>query len=178
MRSEAHITGHRVGYRIALITLDAHAAGPCARAAQALESEFPGLEIDVYAAAEWGENKAALKTAQDAILTADIIVVNLLFLEEHVQSILPQLTKRRDTCDAMIGVISDAAIVKLTRMGSLDMSLPQSNAMALLKRLRGSSKPSTETGEKKMRMLRRLPKILKYIPVSYTHLTLPTKVTV
>ena len=125
---------------------------------------FPGLEIDVYAAAEWGENKAALKAAQDAILTADIIVVNLLFLEEHVQSILPQLTKRRDSCDAMIGVISDAAIVKLTRMGSLDMSVPQSNAMALLKRLRGSSKPSTETGEKKMRMLRRLPKILKYIP--------------
>ena len=164
MRSEAHITGHRVGYRIALITLDAHAAGPCARAAQTLASEFPGLEIDVYAAAEWGENKAALKVAQDAILTADIIVVNLLFLEEHVQSILPQLTKRRDACDAMIGVISDAAIVKLTRMGSLDMSLPQSNAMALLKRLRGSSKPSTETGEKKMRMLRRLPKILKYIP--------------
>ncbi len=164
MRSEAYITGHRVGYRIALITLDAHAAGPCARAAQALASEFPGLAIDVYAAAEWGENKSALKEAQDAILTADIIVVNLLFLEEHVQAILSQLTERRDACDAMIGVISDAAIVKLTRMGSLDMSAPQSNAMALLKRLRGSSKPSTETGEKRMRMLRRLPKILKYIP--------------
>ena len=164
MRSESHITGHRVGYRIALITLDAHAAGPCARAAQALASEFPGLAINVYAAAEWGENKSALEEAQDAILTADIIVVNLLFLEEHVQAILPQLNERRDDCDAMIGVISDASIVKLTRMGSLDMSAPQSNAMALLKRLRGSSKPSTETGEKKMRMLRRLPKILKYIP--------------
>ena len=164
MRSEAHITGHRVGYRIALITLDAHAAGPCARASEALASDFPGLSIEVHAAAEWGENKAALEAAQKAILEADIIVVNLLFLEEHVQAILPQLLTRREACDAMIGVISDAAIVKLTRMGSLDMSAPQSNAMSLLKRLRGSSKPSTETGEKKMRMLRRLPKILKYIP--------------
>ena len=44
------------------------------------------------------------------------------------------------------------------------MQAPESGAVALLKKLRGSSKPSSETGEKKMRMLRRLPKILKYIP--------------
>ena len=49
-------------------------------------------------------------------------------------------------------------------MGSLDMLSPQSNVMSLLKKLRGSSKPSSESGEKKMRMLRRLPKILKFIP--------------
>jgi magnesium chelatase subunit H len=36
--------------------------------------------------------------------------------------------------------------------------------MKLLKKLRGSGKPSTESGAKKMRMLRRLPKILRLIP--------------
>ena len=164
MRNEAHIKRQSVGYRIALITLDAHAAGPCDRAASVLGTEFPGLSIEVHAAAEWGENPAALNAARDAIISADIIVVNLLFLEEHVQAIMTQLLERRDNCDAMIGVISDASIVKLTRMGTLDMSAPQSNAMTLIKRLRGSSKSSTETGQKKMRMLRRLPKILKYIP--------------
>ena len=164
MRSEVHTTGNRVGYRIALITLDAHAAGPCDRASSSLTAEFPGLSIEVHAAAEWGENPTSLSSAKAAILNADIIVINLLFLEEHVQAIIPQLTERRNNCDAMIGVISDASIVKLTRMGSLDMSVPQSNVMTLLKRLRGSTKPSTETGQKKMRMLRRLPKILKYIP--------------
>ncbi|MAI57974.1 MAG: magnesium chelatase subunit H [Rhodobacteraceae bacterium] len=164
MRNETHITGNRVGYRIALITLDAHAAGPCDRASSALGAEFPGLSVEVHAAAEWGENPTALSAAKAAISSADIIVINLLFLEEHVQAIMPQLLERRDNCDAMIGVISDASIVKLTRMGSLDMSVPQSNVMTLLKRLRGSTKPSTETGQKKMRMLRRLPKILKYIP--------------
>ena len=81
-----------------------------------------------------------------------------------MKSILPALEARRDHCDAMIGVISDASIVKLTKMGSLDMGAPQSGAMKLLKKLRGSAKPSTETGQKKMRMLRRLPKILRYIP--------------
>jgi magnesium chelatase subunit H len=49
----------------------------------------------------------------------------------------------------MIGVVCDAELVKLTRMGSLDMQAPESGALALLKKLRGSSKPSSETGEKK-----------------------------
>ncbi len=49
-------------------------------------------------------------------------------------------------------------------MGTLDMMAPQSGAMKLMKRLRGSSKPSSSSGADKMRMLRRLPKILKFIP--------------
>ncbi len=164
MRSEPYIKGNRVGYSIVIITLDAHAAGPCYVAARNLGSEFPGLSVEVHAAAEWGENPCSLDSARAAVLSGDIILVNLLFLEEHVKAIMPQLLQKRGSCDAMVGVISDAAIVKLTRMGSLDMSASQSGMMALLKRLRGSSKPSAETGQKKMRMLRRLPKILKYIP--------------
>ena len=164
MRNETFISGLPVGYRVVVITLDAHSAGPCDRAAARLLADFPGLSVDVHAAAEWGENPQALVEAKAAIATADIILVNLLFLEEHVQAILPSLEARRAGCDALAGVISDAAIVKLTRMGALDMLAPASGTMALLKRLRGSSKPSSQNGESKMRMLRRLPKILKYIP--------------
>ncbi len=164
MRNETGISGVPVGYRVVVITLDAHSAGPCDRAAARLLADFPGLSVDVHAAAEWGENPQALVEAKAAIVTGDIILVNLLFLEEHVQAILPSLEARRAGCDAMAGVISDAAIVKLTRMGALDMLAPASGTMALLKRLRGSSKPSSQNGESKMRMLRRLPKILKYIP--------------
>ncbi len=164
MRNETGISGLPVGYRVVVITLDAHSAGPCDRAAARLLADFPGLSVDVHAAAEWGENPQALVEAKAAIATGDIILVNLLFLEEHVRAILPSLEARRAGCDAMAGVISDAAIVKLTRMGALDMLAPASGTMALLKRLRGSSKPSSQNGESKMRMLRRLPKILKYIP--------------
>ncbi len=151
-------------YRIAIVTLDAHNARPCERALAALATDFPGLEIEIFAAAQWGEDPASFDRAKAAIERADIIIVNLLFLEEHVRPLLPILMARRDHCDAMVGMICDAALVKQTRMGSLDMAAPESGTMALLKKLRGSSKPSTETGEKKMRMLRRLPKILKYIP--------------
>ena len=164
MRDDAHIYAPSTEYRVVIVTLDAHSAGPCDRAAEKLLPEFPGLRVDIHAAAEWGENPAALERAKASVSQGDIVIINLLFLEEHVKSILPALEARRDHCDAMIGVISDASIVKLTKMGSLDMGAPQSGAMKLLKKLRGSAKPSTETGQKKMRMLRRLPKILRYIP--------------
>ncbi|WP_297773394.1 magnesium chelatase subunit H [uncultured Roseovarius sp.] len=151
-------------YRVVIVTLDAHAAGACARVAERMATEFPGLIVTVHAAAEWGENPAALDAARADIARGDLILVSLLFLEDHIKAILPDLQARRDQCDAMIGIIADAQIVKLTRMGTLDMAAPESGTRKLMKRLRGSDKPSAESGEKKMKMLRRLPRILKYIP--------------
>ncbi len=164
MRDDVLITGRLPGYRVVIVTLDSHAAGPAMRAAERLAGDYPGLSISIHAAAEWGETPGAFEAARDAIDTGDIIISNLLFLEEHVARILPSLQARRAQCDAMIGVIADAAIVKLTRMGSLDMMAPQSGAMRLMKKLRGSSKPSSSSGADKMALLRRLPKILKFVP--------------
>ncbi|MDJ0640406.1 MAG: magnesium chelatase subunit H [Paracoccaceae bacterium] len=152
------------GYRVAIVTLDAHAAGPVERASKKLQRDFPGLSISVHAAAEWGEHPEKLEAAREAVASGDIVISGLLFLEEHINHILPALEARKAHCDAMVGIISDAAVVKTTKMGSLDMGAPSSGTMSFLKRLRGSSKPSTESGAKKMRLLRRLPKILRFIP--------------
>lgn len=151
-------------YRVVIVTLDAHAAGPAARVTPRLAADYPGLEVQVHAAAEWAETPEALGRAQDAVALADIVIVNLIFLEEHMNAILPALRARRDGCDAMIGMIADTEIVKLTRMGDLDMSKPASAAMKLLKSLRGSAKPSGASGAKQMKTLRRLPRILRLIP--------------
>ncbi len=151
-------------YRVAIVTLDSHAAGPTARVAPRLAPDFPGLSVEVFAAAEWAENPEALAAARRAVDRADLIVANLLFIEEHVQAILPNIRARRHDADAVVGLIADPAIVQLTRMGDLDMSKPASGAMKLLKKLRGSAKPSASSGAKQMKTLRRLPKILKLIP--------------
>ncbi|MEM6888190.1 MAG: magnesium chelatase subunit H [Pseudomonadota bacterium] len=164
MRDDSAIRSDGPGYRVVILTLDSHAAGPALRAMERLSDEFPGLSVSVHAAAEWGETPGAFEAAREAVEAGDIIVANLLFLEEHIARILPYLEARRDACDAIVGIIADAAIIKLTRMGSLDMATPQSGAMKLMKRLRGSSKPSSSSGAQKMALLRRLPKILRYIP--------------
>ncbi|WP_019954335.1 magnesium chelatase subunit H [Yoonia vestfoldensis] len=150
-------------FRFVILTLDSHSAGPATRVRQRLVDDFPGLEISIHAAAEWGENPAALLDAQYSVAHANIIVTNLLFLEEHTAAIIPSLVARRDACDAMINVIADSDIVKLTKMGDLDMSKPASGLMGLLKRLKPTAKAS-KSGESQMKTLRRLPKILRLIP--------------
>ena len=168
MRADAPLIGTRVSYNIVVVTLDQHAAGPAARIAPRLARDFPGLTVSIHAAAEWSENPAALTRCQQALATADIVVANLLFIEEHILAILPDLTAARARADAFIGVVADAAIVRLTKMGDLDMAKPASATMALLKKLKpgpkAGAKTSENSGEKQMRMLRRLPKILRFIP--------------
>lgn len=152
-------------YRFVVVTLDAHAAGPALRVLPRLRADFPGLEVSIHAAAEWAENPVALAEAKAAINAADIVVANLLFIEEHVTACLPELQAARARCDAFVGVISDPQIVKLTKMGDLDMAKPATGIAKIMKKLRGGgdkSKPAS--GEKQMSLLRRLPKILRFIP--------------
>lgn len=150
-------------YHFVIVTLDRHAAGPAARIAPMLARDFPGLKLSIHAAAEWDTDPDALTAARADIATADLIVNCVLFLEDHIKAVLPDLIARRDTCDAMVGVVSDQEITQLTRMGDLDMSKPASGAMSLLKKLK-PSKSSGKSGAGQMKMLRRLPKILKLIP--------------
>ena len=151
-------------YRFVVLTLDSHAAGPASRGLPALRADFPGLDVSIHAAAEWSADPAALAAARAAVDSADIVVVNLLFLEEHVAAILPNLRAARERLDALVGVIADPQIVRLTKMGDLDMSRPASGVAAMLKKLRGGSSDKPASGEKQMALLRRLPKILKYVP--------------
>ncbi|MDF1728201.1 MAG: magnesium chelatase subunit H, partial [Sulfitobacter sp.] len=150
-------------YRVVLLTLDRHAAGPAARVAPRLAQDFPGLVLSIHAAAEWEKDEGALEAAQADIARADIVLSSVIFLEDHIKAIVPSLRARRDQCDAMVGIIADTEIVQLTRMGDLDMSRPASGAMALLKKLKPASK-SGSTGAGQMKMLRRLPKLLALIP--------------
>ena len=154
----------KTGYNVVIVTLDAHAAGPAARIAPRLAKAFPGITVTIHAAAEWAENPAALARAKASVASANLLVANLLFIEEHITAILPELQAARDRVDAFVGVIADPQIVKLTRMGGLDMAKPATGMMALMKKLRGSKEPSANSGEKQMKMLRRLPKILRFIP--------------
>ena len=157
--------------RVVLVTMDSHLVGAAARARPRLARLLPGLQFSVHAAAEWGADDGALQRCRDEIARADIVIATMLFMEEHFQPVLPALQARREHCDAMVCAMSATEVTRLTRMGRFDMSAPASGPLALLKRLRG--KPDAQgteasvkasAGEKQMRMLRRLPKLLRFIP--------------
>jgi len=88
----------------------------------------------------------------------------MLFLEDHFQPLLPALAARRDACDAMVCAMSAGEVTKLTRMGRFDMSAPSSGPMALLKKLRGNKGAAGSAGANQMAILRRIPKLLRFIP--------------
>jgi magnesium chelatase subunit H len=157
--------------KVVLVTMDSHLASATERANRALAKSVPGLKLSVHAAAEWGDDPAALERCKSDIAQGDIVIATMLFLEDHFLPILPALQARRDHCDAMVCAMSAAEVTKLTRMGKFDMAAPATGAMAFLKRLRNKPEAKGEqsgaratAGAQQMKMLRRLPKILRFIP--------------
>jgi magnesium chelatase subunit H len=147
-----------------IVTLDHHLAGTVARVRQTLAREFPGLTLSLHAVSDWSTKPEALQECKDAIAKANVIVANMLFIEEHVHAILPALQARRDDCKAMAVFMSAGEAIKMTSLGRFQMGGPQSGFMTLLKKLKGSKAESGSSGERQMKMLRRLPKILRFIP--------------
>ncbi len=88
----------------------------------------------------------------------------MLVLEDHIKPIFEDLKARRDNCDALVTAMSAGEVIRLTSMGQFQMGKPQSGIISLLKRLRGSSSKTESSGAKQMAMLRRLPRILRFIP--------------
>ena len=150
--------------RFVVITLDGHIAGAVQRARRQLAEEMPGLQLSFHAATDWNDDPDALERCRADIASGDIIFANMLFMEDHIKAVLPDLTARREQCDAMIGALCAGEVIRLTRIGNFRMDVPQKGPLALLKKLRGSKSSSSSSGAHQMKMLRRLPKILRFIP--------------
>jgi magnesium chelatase subunit H len=148
--------------RVVIVTLDNHLSGAVERAEARLARD--GIAVSFHAAADWEANPAELEACRTEIARGDIIIATMLFLDEHIRAVLPALQARREACDAMLGLMSGSEVVRLTRLGGYRMDAPAKGPLALLKRLRGSAKTGKDSGASQMRMLRRLPKLLRYIP--------------
>jgi magnesium chelatase subunit H len=79
-------------------------------------------------------------------------------MEDHYLPVFEALKAKRDHCDAMVCAMSAGDVVKLTKIGKLDMSKPASGPMAILKKLRPKAKTEgekqTSSGAKQMKVLR------------------------
>ncbi|NKC33815.1 magnesium chelatase subunit H [Falsiroseomonas selenitidurans] len=150
--------------RVVVVTMDSHLAGAMMQAREVLRREIPGLDLVVHAADEWGTDQAALAACHADIARGDIVIATMLFLEDHINLVLPALRARRDACDAMVCCLSAGEVMKLTRLGRFDMGAEARGVMGLLKRLRGSKKGAAASGKGQMKMLRELPKLLRFIP--------------
>ena len=161
-----------VPVRVVLVTMDCHLASAATRAQRTLATQVSGLSLAVHAASEWADDPAALQRCRDDIASGDIVIVTMLFMEDHFLPVMESLRARRPHCDAMVCAMSAAEVMKLTRMGRFSMDGEATGMLALLKRLRGKMAGKGEkegetratAGAQQMKMLRRLPQILRFIP--------------
>lgn len=157
--------------RVTLLTMDHHLASAAARVEHVLRQQLPGLVLNVHTAAQWRADSEALQACRDDIAQADLVVVSMLFMEDHFLPVLADLQARREHCDAMVCIMSAPEVMQLTRMGRYVAGQQSGGLMGLLKKLRPQSSkpaqgntPSASAGARQMTMLRRLPKLLRLIP--------------
>ncbi|MEY4364422.1 MAG: hypothetical protein RLZZ24_1774, partial [Pseudomonadota bacterium] len=157
--------------RVVLVTMDHHLASAAARAHQTLHQQLPGLSLQVHTAASWRNDAPALQACRDDIARADLVIVSMLFMEDHFLPVLADLQARRAHCDAMVCIMSAPPVMQLTRMGRYVAGEQSGGLIGLLRKLRpstkrenGSNHNASTAGAKQMSMLRRLPRLLRLIP--------------
>jgi magnesium chelatase subunit H len=149
--------------RVVIVTMDSHLVGAIARAQARLRHDYPGLEVGIHTADEWDADPKKLADCQSDIARGDIVIATMLFLDDHIRAVMPALQARRAACDAMVAALSAGEVIRLTRLGKLDMAGETGGAIGMLRRLRGNSKVGS-SGRGQMKMLRRLPRLLRFIP--------------
>jgi magnesium chelatase subunit H len=157
--------------RVVLVTMDTHLASAAQRSSVALQKQLPGLVFSTHSASEYRANSEAVARCVADIARADLVIVTMLFMEDHFLPVLEALKARRDQCDAMVCIMSAPPVMQLTRMGKFTIGGQSGGLMGLLKKLRPTAKtsgegnaPASSAGAKQMAMLRRLPKLLRFIP--------------
>jgi magnesium chelatase subunit H len=154
--------------RIAILTLDAHRAPALAAVGARLAADGVATEVALHVGAEWHE-PARREAVLTAIATADIVVAAQLFVDDQIRDVLPALEARAAAGRTTVGMMSAPEVMRCTRMGSFSMGgdagprSPWSPAM-ILKRLSGRSKKTRLSGEDQLRQLKRIPKLLRFIP--------------
>ena len=84
----------------------------------------------------------------------------------HFTAILPDLKARAADCDAIVSILSDGEVMKLTRIGRFRMGQPPGRCPVFPQAAsRGTARTrNASAGARQMKMLKRIPQMLRFIP--------------
>jgi magnesium chelatase subunit H len=151
--------------KLVIVSMDTNMAAAAARAFQTLKRDYPGLTVSLHGASEWIDRPEKLERCRADLKSADIVIAAMLFMEDHFKPVIDELMAAREKADALICLLSAGEVMKLSRMGSFKMDGEPGGLTGLLKRLRGATKDKpASAGAQQMKMLKRLPQILRFIP--------------
>jgi magnesium chelatase subunit H len=157
--------------RLVIVTLDHHLSAAFARVRGRLERDVPGLRLEMHVAADWEADPSACEGVRASLEAADLVVVTQIFMPSMSEVILPVLRERRESYRALVCLLSEGPVTRLTRMGSFRMGADGEGGeeggswfRGLLRKLRGGGDGTGDSGKRQLRMLRRIPQILRFVP--------------
>ena len=75
-------------FRVAIVTMDTHLNSAALKAKLTLQKDIPGLDLEMFAASEYASDTKKLESCISGINNADIVIVSMLFVEEHFTPII------------------------------------------------------------------------------------------
>ena len=81
---------------VVIVTLDNHLSGAVERAALHFARERSGITIGFHAAADWDRDAGSRDRCLADIARGDVVIATMLFLDDHIRTVLPALTARRE----------------------------------------------------------------------------------
>lgn len=99
------------------------------------------------------------------VAEANVFIGSLIFIEELAEKIVEAVTPARDTLDACLIFPSMPAVMKLNKLGSFSMAqLGSGGSSPIGDFMRNMRKNNDKFEENLLKLVRTLPKVLKYLP--------------
>jgi magnesium chelatase subunit H len=153
--------------RVVYVVLEPQYQSTLTEAAQSINRNNPHLAIELsgYLIEELRDEENYHNFKQD-VAQANIFIASLIFVEDLAQKVVEAVTPHRDNLDAAVVFPSMPEVMRLNKMGSFSMAqLGQSkSAIAQFMRKR-KEKSGSSFQDAMLKLLRTLPKVLKYLPV-------------
>lgn len=153
--------------RVVYVVLEPQYQSTLTEAAKSINSNNTHLAIELsgYLIEELRDEENFNNFKKD-VAQANIFIASLIFVEDLAQKVVEAVTPHRDNLDAAVVFPSMPEVMRLNKMGSFSMAqLGQSkSAIAQFMRKR-KEKSGSSFQDAMLKLLRTLPKVLKYLPV-------------
>ncbi len=161
-----NLNGRRL-LKVVYVVLEPQYQSSLSAAIKAINESNPNLAIEIsgYLIEEL-RNKENYDNFKQDLITANIFIASLIFIEDLADKVVEAVTPHRDNLDAVVVFPSMPQVMRLNKMGSFSMAqLGQSKSMIAQFMKKRKEKSGAGFQDAMLKLLRTLPQVLKYLPV-------------
>ncbi|AFY36506.1 cobaltochelatase CobN subunit [[Leptolyngbya] sp. PCC 7376] len=153
--------------KVVYVVLESQYQSALSAAVKTINANHPKIAIEIsgYLVEELRNPENYDEFKQD-IAEANLFIASLIFIEDLAQKVVEAVTPHRDNLNAAIVFPSMPEVMRLNKMGSFSMAqLGQSKSAIGEFMKKRKAKSGSSFQDAMLKLLRTLPKVLKYLPV-------------